>query len=124
MRVPRVTVDLMAAIIAVAEKRNLQQAAKELGLTASAVHKRLKVADQIFRSRLFVSTPNGIELTEVGEVFYAHSIKAIEHMLLTEETTAAASEIQARHLLVGHSTYLPARLLALLHDPNIAASLG
>jgi DNA-binding transcriptional LysR family regulator len=124
MRVPRVTVDVMAGVIALAEKKSLKAAGKELGVTASAVHKRIQTANGLFRTRLFAGTKDNLHLTEVGEVFYAHAIKAMEQVLLTEETSIASSEIQARHLLVGHSTYLPPRLLALLHDLNFISELG
>jgi DNA-binding transcriptional LysR family regulator len=124
MRVPRVTVDVMAGVIALAEKKSLKAAGKELGVTASAVHKRIQTANGLFRTRLFAGTKDSLHLTEVGEVFYVHAIKAMEQVLLTEETTFASSEIQGKHLLVGHSTYLPPRLLALLHDPNFISALG
>jgi DNA-binding transcriptional LysR family regulator len=123
MRVPRVTVDVMAGVIALAQKKNLEAAGKELGVSPSAVYKRIQAANQIFGTRLFISTNDGAVLTETGEVFYAHALKALEQTLLAEETTLASSEIQARRLLVGHSTYLPARLLALLHDVNLTAKL-
>ncbi len=124
MRVPRVTMDMIAAVVVLAQRRNLEAAGKELGLTASAVHKRIQAANQIFTSRLFTNTTDGVRLTEVGEVFYAHAMKAMEQVLLVEETSIAASHLQANHILVGHSTYLPARLLALLHDTHIISGLG
>lgn len=124
MRVPRVTVDIIAGVIALAQKKNLEAAGRELGVSPSAVYKRIQAANQIFATRLFTSTNDGAVLTEAGEVFYAHAIKALEQVLLAEETTIASSEIQARHLLVGHSTYLPTRLLALIHDLNLTATLG
>lgn len=124
MRVPRLTVDVMAGVIALAEKKNLKAAGKELGVTASAVHKRIRSANELFRMRIFAGTKDNVHLTEVGEVLYAHAIKALEQVLLAEETTIASAEIQVKHLLVGHSTYLPARLLALLHDLNFISTLG
>lgn len=124
MRVPRLTVDVMAGVIALAQTKNHEDAGELLGVTASAVNKRIKAANQIFHARLFISRPDGMQLTEVGEVLYAHAIKAMEHVLLAEETAIAAAQIQARHLLVGHSTYLPSRLLALLHDSHLTAVLG
>ena len=80
------------------------------------------------------STANSSEniLPEFSK-FYCHPgkaggspfwIRALEQVLLAEETTIASSELQAKHLLVGHSTYLPARALALLHDLNLITALG
>jgi LysR family transcriptional regulator, benzoate and cis,cis-muconate-responsive activator of ben and cat genes len=124
MRVPNTTVDMMAAVIALAQKENLDAAGKELGVSPSAVYKRIQAANRIFGTRLFANTNDGAVLTETGEVFYAHALKALENVLLAEEATIASREIQDRHLLVGHSTYLPARPLALLHDSNLTATLG
>ncbi len=124
MRVPRVTVDMMAAVIALAQRKNLEPAGKELGLSASAVYKRIQAANQLFGTRLFITTNDGFELTEVGRVLYSHATMPVEQMLLAEETTMVASELHASHLLVGHSTYLPSRLLALLHNVDLTATLG
>lgn len=73
MRVPSLTVDMLAAVIALAQKKNLEPAGKELGLSPSAVHKRINVANQVFGTRLFVGTNDGFELTEVGQVLYSHA---------------------------------------------------
>lgn len=48
MRIPRITLDMMAAVIAPAQKKNLEPAGKALGLSPSAVHKRIKAANQVF----------------------------------------------------------------------------
>jgi LysR family transcriptional regulator, benzoate and cis,cis-muconate-responsive activator of ben and cat genes len=124
MRVPHVTIDMLVAVIALAQKKNLEPAGKELGLSPSAVYKRIKAANQIFGTRLFVGTNDGFELTEVGRVLYSHARLPLEQVLLAEETTIAASELHASHLLVGHSTYLPSRLLALIHSLPFTSALG
>jgi DNA-binding transcriptional LysR family regulator len=124
MRIPNVTVDMMIAVIALAKKEKLRLAAKELGLTSSAIHKRIQAANRLAGTRLFVNTSDGFRLTEEGEVFYAHATRAVEHVLLTEEATAACVRLKERHLLIGHSTYLPSKLLALIHDPHFASGLG
>lgn len=124
MRVPSLTVDMLAAVIALAEKKNLEPASKELGLSPSAVHKRIKAANQVFGTRLFVATNDGFEPTEVGRVLYSHATLPIEQVLLAEETTRAAAHLHASHLLVGHSTYIPAHLLALIHSLPFTSTLG
>jgi DNA-binding transcriptional LysR family regulator len=115
---------MLAAVIALAERRNLEPAGKELGLSPSAVHKRIKAANQVFGTRLFIGTNDGFELTEVGRALYSHATLPIEQVLLAEETTKAAAQLHASHLLVGHSTYIPARLLALIHSVPFASTLG
>ncbi|MEI9978221.1 MAG: LysR substrate-binding domain-containing protein [Edaphobacter sp.] len=124
MRVPHVTIDMLVAVIALAQKKNLEPAGKELGVSASAVHKRIRSANQFFRTPLFTVTGDGFELTAVGRVFYTHATLPVEQVLLAEETTKAASELHASHLLVGHSTYLPSRLLALIHSLPFTSALG
>ncbi len=124
MRVPRITVDMMIAIVVLAQKKNLESAGEELGISASAVHKRIQAVNQLFGTRLFVSTSDGFQLTEVGQVLYTHAIHSVEQVLLAEETTIASSELYASHLLVGHSTYLPSRLLALIHSRPFTSALG
>ena len=124
MRVPNLTVDMLVAIIALAQKKNLEPAGKELGVSPSAVHKRIKAANQLFGTRIFIATNDGFELTQVGRTLYSHATLPIEQVLLAEETTRAAAQLHASHLLVGHSTYIPARLLALIHSLPFASALG
>lgn len=124
MRIPNVTVDMMIVVIALAQKKTLRLAGKELGLTRSAVYKRVRAANQLVGTRLFVNTSDGFQLTEEGEVFYEHATHAVDHVLLTEEATAARVRLKEKRLVIGHSTYLPSRLLALIHDPHFASGLG
>lgn len=124
MRVPNLTMDMLVAVIVLAQKKNLEPAGKELGISPSAVHKRIKAANQVFGTRLFVSTNGGFELTEVGRVLYSHATLPIEQVLLAEETTRTAAQLHASHLLVGHSTYLPSKLLALIHNLPYVSALG
>jgi len=57
-------------------------------------------------------------------VLYSHATLPIEQVLLAEETTRAAAQLYASHLLVGHSTYLPSRLLALIYSLPFVSALG
>lgn len=100
MRVPRITVDIMVGVIALAQKKNLEAAGRELGVSPSAVYKRIQAANQICGTRPFISTNDCAVLTETSAVFFAHASEALEQVLLAEETTIASSEIHAKHLLV------------------------
>lgn len=124
MRMPDLTVDMLAAVVALAKKKNLEPAGRELGLSPSAVHKRIRAADRIFEARLFIGTANGFELTDIGRVLHAHAPMPIEQLLLAEEITKAAARLHAKCIGVGHSMHLPARLLALLYSPSLPSSLG
>jgi DNA-binding transcriptional LysR family regulator len=103
--------DVLVAVIALAERRTFELAAAELSLTASAVHKRVRIAETLLGHRLFVSTDAGMALTEEGRVFCPEAERTVQHALLTEEKTKAFIRINQSRILVGHSTYLPPRLL-------------
>jgi LysR family transcriptional activator of glutamate synthase operon len=113
MRIPRVTMDMLVAVVALADKKTLEKAAAEIGLvTPSAIHKRIRAVNLMVGSPLFVNTEQGMILTEVGESFYPDAVHAVEEALLAEEKVTALLGLKASRLLVGHSTYLPPRLLA------------
>jgi len=113
MRVPQVTIDMMVAVIALAHGRTFEKAAEEIGMiTASAVHKRVQTASNLFGAPLFVNSVEGMTLTSVGETFYIDAVKAVEQTLLAEERVAAWLSLEAQHLRIGHSTYLTPRSLA------------
>jgi DNA-binding transcriptional LysR family regulator len=112
LRVPQVTIDMMVAVIALAHKRTFEKAAEEIGvITASAVHKRVQTASNLFGAPLFVHSVEGMALTSVGEAFYIDAVKAVEQTLLAEERVAARLSLEAQHLRIGHSTYLTPRSL-------------
>ncbi len=112
MRIPSLTMDVLVAVIALAERKAFERAAVELSLTASAVHKRVRAAETLLGQRLFVGTDDGMKLTEEGRVFYPEAVRTVQHALLTEEKTKAFISLNQARILVGHSTYLPPRLLA------------
>ena len=53
MRIRRITIDMMVAVVALAQKRTIELAAKELGLTSSAVHKRIQAVSGPIGKPLF-----------------------------------------------------------------------
>lgn len=123
MRIPRITIDIMAAVVAVARKATLEEAAKEIGLlTASAVYKRVQAANNLFGAPLFSNTENGMVLTEAGKMFHTDALRTLEQALLTEERVAAFLYLETGRLLVGHSTYLPPKLLAAVRKFDLADS--
>lgn len=115
---------MMQAVIAIAETKNFMLAGKELGLTSSAVHKRIQSANRLLGTRLVVGAEDGALLTESGEVFYSEAVRAVAQTLLTEERVIAASALKAKRLQLGHSTCLPPRLLGLIYSPQFASGLG
>lgn len=113
MRVPQITIDMMVAVIALAHKKTFEKAAEEIGtIESSAVFKRVRAASRLFGAPLFFNSAEGMTLTEAGETFYIDAVRAVEQTLLAEERITAQLNLEAGRLRIGHSTYLPPRLLA------------
>lgn len=115
MRLPRLTMDMLAAVVALVQERTMERAGNDLGLTPSAIHKRIQAASRIIGAPLFMSEERGSVLTKSGETLYVGALKVLEMALLAEDRTIALLDLDAGHLRVAHSTYLPPRLLALVH---------
>lgn len=119
MRRPKLKLDNLVAIITVAEKQSLDIAASEMGLSASAIRKQIEVVESVLGVFLFGRTRGVLSLTEDGELFLADAKKSIEHALLAEEKTLARQALKNHHLLIGHSTYLPPKLIVLINQLSI-----
>lgn len=119
MRRPKVKLDNLIAFITVAEKHEIEDAAEELGLSASGVRKQLDIIENTFGIRLFGKAGGALILTEDGNRFYEDATKAVEQALLAEEQVYARQAIRNHHLVVGHSTNLPPRLIAVITQLHI-----
>ncbi len=116
MRQPRASMESLAAIVSVAEHGELAKAALQLGLTKSALHKRLRLLSALLEAQLVQISNDRVTLTDVGWLFYAEACQALEHASLGEEKTYAHLLLRTNHLIVGHSTYLAPKLLAVIHQ--------
>ena len=119
MRRPKVKLDNLVAFMTVAAQRNVDDAADELGLSASGVRKQLDNIENTFGIRLFESTRVSLILTEDGERFHEDARKVVEQALLAEEQIYARQAIRNHHLVVGHSTNLPPRLITAIAQFHI-----
>jgi DNA-binding transcriptional LysR family regulator len=108
--------DHLSTIICVAEKRNVEDAAKELGLTPSAVRKQIDTLEKLLGVKVIQSGAGGLCLTEYGELLHLHGTRTIAHALLAEETISTIQALRNNYVLMGHSTYLAPKLIALIHD--------
>lgn len=126
MRIPSLTIDILVAVIALVERRTYELAGEELSLSASAVHKRVRIAENRLGHRLFTWSDSGMILTQEGQVFYPEAARTVEQALLAEEKMKSYAELNDGQLLIGHSTYLPPRLLGLVMrlDTNIPAEMS
>lgn len=124
MRRPKVKLDNLITFMTVAVEHSIDGAAEELGLSASGVRKQLENLEAIFGVRLFESVRGSLTLTEDGRLFYEDAAKTVEQALLAEEQIAARRAIRDHHLLVGHSTNLPARLITAIVQIKIEDALA
>lgn len=118
MRYPRIDMEGLAAIVALAETGDVVKAGALLNIGQSAVNKRLSKAETVLVTKFFRKTKDRVELTRDGKAYFKEASRAIEHAVLAEEKVAAAKRLRAGRLLVGHSTHLPSRLLVLLARLN------
>lgn len=114
MRRPKVKLDNLMALMTVAAKHNVDDAADELGLSASGVRKQLDVIENTFGIRLFEKIGGRLMLTGDGEQFYEDAMRGVEQIVLAEEQVYARQAMRDHHLVVGHSTNLPPKLIAVI----------
>jgi DNA-binding transcriptional LysR family regulator len=114
MRKPHASMESIAALVSVAKYGDWARAAEQLGVTKSALHKRLRLLSALLDAQLIRMSLDRITLTDAGELFYLEACQTLEHAMLAEEKTRAHLLLRANHLLIGHSTYLPPRLLAII----------
>ena len=80
---------LIPVVIAVAETHGFAAAAHRLGVSKSAVSKRISAIEQRLGARLFLRSTRNVSLTEAGERFYAHARRAFEAALEAEDSVTA-----------------------------------
>ncbi len=119
MRRPKVKLDNLIAVMVVAEKHNIDDAADELGLSSSGVRKQIEALESVLGIRIFESIRGVLILTADGEEFHEDARRAVEQVLLAEEKVYARQAIRSHHLLVGYSTNLPPRLIATIRQISI-----
>jgi DNA-binding transcriptional LysR family regulator len=119
MRRPKVKLDNLVTIITVAERHDIDAAANQMGLTPSAVRKQIELVENILGTRLFIGRNGQLSLTDDGKVFFAEALRSVEHANLAEEKTIARLALKNHHLMVGHSTHLPPRLIQVINRLSI-----
>jgi LysR family hca operon transcriptional activator len=88
-------------------------------LTPSAVRKQIEAVEGVLGVGLFEGRKGNLAVTEDGEIFVADAMVAVERAILAEEKTLSRQALKHHHLYIGHSTYLPPRLIALVHRIGI-----
>ena len=74
MRFPRMSREALMAIVSTAEKHSLGLSRKVVGLSAPAISKRMRLADQTVGAKHFQSTEAEFTLTRYGNTFYREAV--------------------------------------------------
>jgi len=91
--IPGASVRLLQAFAEAARQRSFARAARELGLSASAVAKSVLRLEQQTRLRLFQRTTRRVALTQEGELLYARCRRVLDE--LGELSLLAAEAVRA-----------------------------
>ena len=86
--------------VAVAENGGFAAAARKLGITKSAVSKRIGGLEAHLGAQLFHRSTRNISLTEAGEIYLAHAIQALGSAQEAEDAVAALQGDPVGHLKV------------------------
>ncbi|MGH1483337.1 MAG: LysR family transcriptional regulator [Geminicoccales bacterium] len=76
-------------VVAVAETQGFAAAARRLGVSKSAVSKRIAAIEQRLGAHLFHRSTRNVSLTEAGERFYSHALLAFEAAQEAEDSVQA-----------------------------------
>ena len=122
--IPGSSVRLLQAFAEAARQRSFAKAARELGLSPSAVAKSVLRLEQQLRLRLFQRTTRRVTLTQEGEAFYARCRRVLDELAEMSLQAAEAAREPAGTLRIdapvtyGRKVIVPlaARLVAKYPD--------
>ena len=84
--------------VAVAENQGFAAAARRLGITKSAVSKRISALETHLGVQLFHRSTRSISLTEAGEAYLEHAVHALGYAQEAEDAVAALQGEPVGHL--------------------------
>lgn len=114
MRRPGLSMDGQIAVIAVAAKGSLEAAGKYLGVTKSAIRKRLQGVDSELGAAVFQPSHNGMVLTEAGGIFLAEARESVRHAQFGVDAVRAFLRAKNQDLRIGYSSHLNEKLLDII----------
>ncbi|HEY4136535.1 MAG TPA: LysR family transcriptional regulator [Alphaproteobacteria bacterium] len=74
--------------VRVADRKSMAQAAKELGLSAPYVSKRIKFLEDELRTQLLIRSTHYLSLTDVGEKYYKRCSDILSQLTVADEEVA------------------------------------
>ncbi len=123
----KVRMDGQIAVLAVAEKGSYDAAGEYLGVTRSAIRKRVGGIDQELGTPVFRSVGKRMVLTEAGVIYLPTARESVRNAHLGVDRVRAFVRAQSRDLRVGYSSHLNEKLLAViaqLQPPGIQQKSG
>jgi DNA-binding transcriptional LysR family regulator len=111
---------LIRVFLAIAHRKNITQAAADLGVSQPSVSRSVRELERQMRATLLERTPSGVRLTEAGEALLAHARNIAAEARAAEEDLEALAGLTQGTLRVGGSptiaTYLLPPLLHTFHN--------
>lgn len=101
-----INLELYRVFITVAEKESFTLAAKELGLTQSAVSQAIKQLEGLLDTQLFVRNARGASLTESGEILLGHVGELLNSVNAAQQYFTQLKGLTIGHLRIGASDTL------------------
>ena len=114
MRRLRLTMDEQIAAIAVAAKGSYEAAGKYLGVTKSAIRKRIKGVDSELGTSIFRASSTGVVLTEAGGIFLQEARESVRHAQLAIDTVRAFVRATTNDFRIGYSSHLNEKFLDII----------
>jgi DNA-binding transcriptional LysR family regulator len=102
-------------VVALHEEGTFTQAAKRIGVTQTALSKRLQDIERKVQARLFDRTHHGVVLTEPGRSFVSGAAEIIHAFQRTIHDAQEAKHGECRRLRIGVSAYLSPKLIETIH---------
>lgn len=84
MRIPRLTIEMLEGVVALVRNTTFERAGRELGISGSALHKRIDKLNRLFGFEVFVGTGHGMKLRDEAQALNELGLRIIEYALLAE----------------------------------------
>jgi DNA-binding transcriptional LysR family regulator len=119
----------LEAFVEIARTRTVSRAAERLFVTQPALTARLRKLEDDLSATLFIRTPRGMKLTEAGDAFLPHAVRALETIADGRRVVNAFERGGAGRLALGAapavSTYVLPKILKrfAVSYPRVAVSV-
>lgn len=98
-----INLELYKTFYYVAKNENISRASNELNISQPAISKAIKNLEEQLNIQLFIRKRDGMELTEVGEVFYKKIKDAIELIVSAENDIKVITNMETGIINIGAS---------------------